>query len=122
MAKSYNLWLMLRIEQTQQPRVVCLNAIRPTAANKLDGQAIHALAGHGLEFDRSIRTGVHNSAVLLSRAEEQRASLSEYRRDLDMLPSASWRKAATKLRIPHRRYQQIRDFIFEGTPFFEPGD
>jgi hypothetical protein len=123
-AKSDNLWLMLRIEATREPRVICLNDIRPALANRVAGQGIDALAGHVFEFDHSIRItrGLHNSAVLLLRADNQRASEEEYRAELDMLPSANWRAAARRFQIPRSQYERILRFIFEGVPFFEPGD
>lgn len=123
-SKSERLWLTLREHEYEQPRFICLDTINKAVNHAHDGGGsaphISGMSGHVLEATRKGQHLTFHSPVLLLRAEQQRADLKDYRKDVDILPLKRWKSAAKRFAIPPVTYQRILDFLLEEKPFFDP--
>lgn len=123
-SKSERLWLTLREHEYEQPRFICLDTINKAVNHAHDGEDpaphISGMSGHVLEATRKDQHLTFHSPVLLLRAEQQRADLKDYRKDVDILPLTRWKSAAKRFAIPSVTYQRILDFLLEKKPFFDP--
>jgi len=123
-SKSERLWLTLREHEYEQPRFICLDTINKAVNHAHDGEDpaphISGMSGYVLEATRKGQHLTFHSPVLLLRAEQQRADLKDYRKDVDILPLKRWTGAAKRFAIPPGTYQRILDFLLERKPFFDP--
>lgn len=125
-SKSERLWLTLREHEYEQPRFICLDTINKAVSHGDHGKDaaahISGMSGHVLEATRKGQHLTFHSPVLLLRAENQRADLMDYRKDVDILPLERWKGAAKRFAIPPGTYQRILDFLRGKKPFFDPNN
>ena len=113
-SKSNRLWLMLREQDHEQPRMICLKDRKTSLATGDRASEITMLHGWCLESSIKYADLIFSTRVLLLRAARQKKALEDYASEIDICPMGDWADGARQLRLTRRDFTKIVNFLKNG--------